>query len=106
MVPNIQDSRSGLHMGMKEGYELQMKMRIELDWAWKTQNGWQDTKSDQGTVRVLGRFSTACAETVIKEKQKLLCIIYIVETAKTEAEKCNLKLIKYIKMISSCHTSS
>lgn len=55
MVPNIQDSRSGIHRGMKEGYELQMKIGIELDWAWKTQNGWQDTKSDQGTVRVLDR---------------------------------------------------
>lgn len=55
MVPNIQDSRSGLHRGMKEGYELQIKFGIELDWAWRKQNGLQDTKFDQGTVRVLDR---------------------------------------------------
>lgn len=87
MVPNIQDSRSGLHRGMKEGYELQIKFGIELDWTWRKQNGWQDTKFDQGTVRVLdrtGRFSIAYTERVIKEKWKLLCIIYIVETAKTQ----------------------
>ena len=89
--------------------DMSFKWRWELNWT-ELENHKMAGKI-QNLIKVLlgcwtGRLSIACAETVIKEKQKLLCIIYIVETAKTETEKCNLKLIKYIQMISSCHTSS